>query len=180
MKNVLTKNVSLHFFTTLWWPCIFIRGIRTAVSKSSFSHLVSIFSLPISTSFETTSEINGRPTERLTRVLALVLGSEVDDLSYLPVLWFLALEGPAPLESVGNLLRNSSRALILRLAMVVPADLSDAIEPFRLWVASGLATPLSSTRERNSLVLSTSVWATDWIDEQNPKCCQRPPFYTRL
>ena len=61
--------------------------ILPELSESGFSDLVGIFSLPISTimtPFETMSETDGRPTERLKRVL--VYGSEVNDLSYLPAL----------------------------------------------------------------------------------------------
>ena len=79
------------------------------LSNSAFSDFVGIFSLPkskITISFETVSDVNGLPTVRLT----LEYGRKVLDLSYLPVAAFLLDLA----ETVGNRLRNSSKAVPAR------------------------------------------------------------------
>ena len=79
------------------------------LSNSAFSDFVGIFSLPkskITISFETVSDVNGLPTVRLT----LGYGRKVLDLSYLPVAAFLLDLA----ETVGNRLRNSSKAVPAR------------------------------------------------------------------
>ena len=79
------------------------------LSNSAFSDFVGIFSLPkskITTSFETVSDVNGLPTVRLT----LGYSGKVLDLSYLPVAAFLLDLA----ETVGNRLRNSSKAVPAR------------------------------------------------------------------
>ena len=79
------------------------------LSNSAFSDFVGIFSLPkskITISFETVSDVNGLPTVRLT----LRYGRKVLDLSYLPVAAFLLDLA----ETVGNRLRNSSKAVPAR------------------------------------------------------------------
>ena len=79
------------------------------LSNSAFSDFVGIFSLPkskITISFETVSDVNGLPTVRLT----LGYGRKVLDLSYLTVAAFLLDLA----ETVGNRLRNSSKAVPAR------------------------------------------------------------------